>query len=268
VGSEKTNSPNLDIRRAIEQSTSDVALSDLAKKGFKQVKVLNGKVIMGLIAEAVDNSIALRQSALSDEEREKVVRESQRKFEGLVQEKLATDRELRELRAEREQLRARIAELESRAGGAVAAPLSASAGSEGGVAPGAGAPAAAASGVAAATGAAPAPESGLIQQLSVALLSKLGETHGARSEMSDLKSSIQGLAEKIAQMGAFGGGGGGAGAAFGENVDLERLFSAIGSEGMETNVSKVKVKQSKAGGVQNTLAKLKALQQGGAKDGE
>ena len=52
------------------------------------------------------------------------------------------------------------------------------------------------------------------------------------------------------------------------DVVLERLFSREGGEEMESNVSAVKVKEAKARSVNSTLNKLKALQQGGTKDGE
>jgi hypothetical protein len=44
---------------------------------------------------------------------------------------------------------------------------------------------------------------------------------------------------------------------------LESLFDKEKGAGVETNVSKVKVKQSKAGDVKGALAKLKKLQKGG-----
>ncbi len=107
------------------------------------------------------------------------------------------------------------------------------------------------------------------QQLTMALLSKLGENSAQNSEMSQLQSTLEGLANKIAMMGSGGGGGGSFGPAVDANIDMERLFAVSAEEsGLESNVSKVEVKESKAGGVKNTLAKLKALQQGGAKDGE
>jgi len=64
------------------------------------------------------------------------------------------------------------------------------------------------------------------------------------------------------------GGGSGGAVLFDKDVDFEKLFECAGSGQMETNVANIKIRESKAGGVQKTLAKLKALQQGGAKDGE
>src|SRR5262245_55966733 len=49
-----TTVEGVDIKRVISGSTSEVALADLSKKGFKQVKVLNQATIIKLIGQAVD----------------------------------------------------------------------------------------------------------------------------------------------------------------------------------------------------------------------
>jgi len=52
-----------------------------------------------------------------------------------------------------------------------------------------------------------------------------------------------------------------------KEVNLDALFATSGEGAVESNVSKVKVKQAKAGDVRDALARLKKMQKGG-EDGE
>lgn len=254
MADEKTS--NLDITRVIDKSTSDVAVSDLAKKGFKQVKVLKRRMILELIGAAVDRVIADREQ-IGAEERERVIRESKQRFEGMVREKLETERDLERIRGENGVLVAKVEALQkelARANGQLAQRECQITELEGQVAE--------------AEKKDAAVSTAMNQQFMMALLTKIGEQSGRSKpdDISALQASIEGLADRISRMG--GGGGGGGAALFTKDVDFERLFSMAGSESLESNVADIKVKESKAGGVKSTLAKLKALQQGGAKDGE
>ena len=61
-----------DIEGVISSSTSEVALSELSKKGFKQVKVFNQAVITRLITAAVDQVITARSKNINRDERNKI----------------------------------------------------------------------------------------------------------------------------------------------------------------------------------------------------
>lgn len=332
-------SGDLDFKRVIEKSTSEVALSDLQRKGFKQVKVLNRRVIFQLIAEAVDAVITDRRQQIGQEERGKVIEESRAKFDAMAQERLQIQQELADLRhfrehaestsrseaALRQALEDEVELYKSRAGRAdelqaeterlqselararaqieeLRAELETSAGQSGEIEKIRASAREALAGKAEAENLLEEARTRLgtsqgeveslreelaaakalleesqnqksevnSQQFTMALLSKLGEKSSQNTEIGALQASIESLANKIAFMGTGGGGGGGGG--FGPvvdgEIDMERLFAVSTEDGLESNVSKVEVKESKAGGVKNTLAKLKALQQGGAKDGE
>lgn len=83
---------SVDIDQVISRGTSQVALSDLSRKGFKKVRVVNQSAITRLIAEAVDTVMAKRASEISAAERRKVIDESQRQFEHLARERLQRER--------------------------------------------------------------------------------------------------------------------------------------------------------------------------------
>ena len=298
---------DLDIKKVIQKSTSDVAISDLAKKGFKQVKVLNRTVIARLIVEVVDQAILSRASQIGEKEREKVIRESQAKFEEIAKDKVSRDKKLIELEAAREtaqtqnkkleeeigqiraqlgerdktieELRAQLSERDMQIGvlrekalnadtmGGQVEALREKAGErdqelhqlrkqlvefQSQPAP------------------APQPDNSLMESLAARLLDKLTEQKQpaeGQGEIGDLKSSIDGLVDKISLIGTGGEGGGGPSVITTE-ADLDRLFDRVDDKEMESNVSKVMVKEAKAGGVKGTLARLKELQKGGNQNGE
>lgn len=101
------------------------------------------------------------------------------------------------------------------------------------------------------------------EQVLAALTARLEEM-AKPSEVNQIMMSLDSLSRKIANLGPgqVGGSGGG-----GKGVNLDALFSSAGEGAVESNVSKVKVKQAKAGGVSGALAKLRKLQKGG-EDGE
>jgi hypothetical protein len=228
----------LDIKRVISGSTSDVAISELSKKGFKQVKVLNQAVITKLITEAVDTVIAARSQKIGRDEREKVIQESEGQFETLARERIKRERDrIAELERaneallkETEDLRVGLQKRDQEL-----ARLKTDPGAAGGS-----------------------------NQLLSALMEKL-QGSGAGSDLGKLESSIQKIAEKLDRLPASGGGGGLA--YVDKDVVIDALFRDDPNQKAESNIGHVKIKQEKAGGVKDTLAKLKALQKGG-KDGD
>ncbi len=87
------------------------------------------------------------------------------------------------------------------------------------------------------------------------------------SAMSEIKDALHGLTDKLAKVSTGGGGGGGSGPDAADPAMLEAFFEKAGGDQVESNVSKVKVRQTKAAGVKGALDKLKEMQKGGG-DGE
>ncbi len=215
----------MDIKRVISGSTSDVQISELSKKGFKQVKVLNQAVIVRLIGEAVDLVMKKRSQKMTADERTKVIQESTGKFEALAQEKIQRERnrisELEKaneaLLKETEDLRIQIDRFRS----------------------------------------APAPAPALNHEgLMEALVGRLQGMAGPGANIDKLEKSMQMIADRIDRLPKGQGGA--------EYVDKDVIIDAlfrhdIGTD-TESNIDRVKVKEEKAGGVKDTLAKLKALQ--------
>ncbi|MEM7167572.1 MAG: hypothetical protein AAF581_19120 [Planctomycetota bacterium] len=234
------------IRDVIQQSTSDVTISELAKKGFKKVKVLHKDTVNNLVREAVDRVVANRVDEGSLEEKEELVREARAEFDRLAKEHQKQESTMDGLRSRvaelegesnalREQLKNRYAEIarlqeENRAATAAPAPTNSSAD------------------VGAAVRAA-------IQEMQA-------QSQQPASEIGELKQVIEMLASKLSTGGSVGGGGSGGGSAGGGQVDsrtLENLFSHFDDISVESNLDKVQAKSDKAGGVSNSLNKLKSL---------
>lgn len=223
----------------IEQSTSDVAISELARKGFQKVKVLHRDTVDALIREAVNSVVATRLEEASLQDREKIQAEAKVEFNRLAGEHQAREREavayreqlaeaevklagfrdklarsetevatlradLLESRAEVDTHRARIAELEAEAVRQ------------------------------------PAPEAGSTQ-------------------LEAIRQSIEALASKISRGVSIGGSGD---SLADPTAAIESLFSQLGELGVESNLSRVKSKKAKASGVAASLNKLKSMQSG------
>ena len=252
----------------IQKSTSQVTISDLAKKGFKQVKVLNRKVIARLIVEAVDEAIRLRAGQITDKEREKVIAQSQAKFEELARDKLVKDKKLIEMQAAvetaeqralslntvLEETRARVEERDKEI-----QMLREKLASAESVPPAPPAPPAP-----------PTPDNALMESLASKLLERLSEPNQASAPaspegMANIQASLDGVMDKLSRMSM---GKAGEAPIITTEADLDRLFERDDDNDIKSNVNEVKVKEAKAGGVKNTLARLKELQQGGSKDGE
>lgn len=326
VAEKQAGNPSFDIKKALQDSTSDVSVDELQKKGFRQVKVLDKAMILRLIRDSVDRVIASRAEELSKKDREWVIHEAEIKIREFTRKRFsveeglaaqvdehrdrasALEKDLGDTRAEAEkartqngkefvearrrlealekevasardrveksdavraehektidqlnqsvdrltetvkdrekeveELRQQFAERDQQIGELRQEPEEPS-----------------------------GPPTPSLEGLLVALLDKFQDQPQQEQSgqgLSALQSSIAGLADKINMLGAGGGGGGGVGV-IDKDVLLERLFSRDTGTEMESNVANVSVKHAKASGVKNTLDKLRALQQGGSKDGD
>jgi chromosome segregation ATPase len=270
VSQENAPAATVDIKQALRKSTSDVPLADLAKKGFKNVKVLNREVIARLIQEAVDRVIFSREREVTSEERRRYIEESKSQFEQLARQRSQVENQLlaqieeqkqrlvllenaeTEFRKRQEEFDAlrvenrRQSETIKYQEKEVEKLKRELADRE----PGSG-------------------QKNMMESLMAALLNKMQEQPQQAQgglELSQIQAGIEGLAQKIANLRLAGGASGSD--IVDKEVILERLFSRDEGTSMESNVSNVKVKEAKAGGLKHTLNKLKALQQGGTKDGD
>jgi DNA repair exonuclease SbcCD ATPase subunit len=287
----------VDIKKVISTSTSSVSIDDLSKKGFKQVKVLNQAVITRLIGEAVDRVLEAKAKEITKEEREKVITEARSHFETLARERLEKERsrieELRhsnqdlsseletvrkrlnasiEVQAERDQAMGRLQALENESNRVktelsefqelfakkkvevigLQAELQSKAAEVDRL-----------KAQLASRDAEPKSDA-LVEKILTAVNQKL-QTSAQPAEVQKIMLSLDTLSRRLSNMGS-GGGGGGADMGDPETLKdfvLESLFDKEKGAGVETNVTKVKVKQSKAGDVKGALAKLKKMQKGG-----
>ena len=110
---------HVDVKEILQKSTSDVPLAELAKKGFKQVKVLNKNTINELIEEAVERVVKVACESFSEHEKKHIEEQSKAEFDRLMsraqQEDHAREKELRQrldsVQDERDQL---VRELQER----------------------------------------------------------------------------------------------------------------------------------------------------------
>src|SRR5262245_64294943 len=73
---------NLDFQQALDAGTKKMDLSDLEKKGIKQVKVLEEKAMEEIVRKAVERVASSRTS----EEKDRILAESQKELERLMKE--------------------------------------------------------------------------------------------------------------------------------------------------------------------------------------
>jgi predicted RNase H-like nuclease (RuvC/YqgF family) len=270
----------VDIQKVISTSTSNVSLDDLTKKGFKRVKVLNQAIITRLIGEAVDRVLFERSKEIGKEEREKVIKEAQGQFETLAKKRLEKERtriedlehsnqlltaELESLKkrlsdtaeshgelsrhaAEANSLRERLVESEKRMAqleGQLAAKneeIQRTAAQGGG--------------------------GDLATEKILAAINDRLQKVTQPAEVSQIMLSLDGLSRRLSNLSSLSGSSSSlADSDAMRDFSVENLFAKDTGEAIESNVSKVKVKQAKAGDVKGALAKLKKLQKGG-EDGE
>ena len=293
----------VDIKKVISTSTSNVSLEDLTKKGFKRVKVLNQAVISKLIAQAVDTVLEERSKKISRDEREKVIDEARSHFETLAKERLEKERQrigeltssnqtlsseldtVRarlsasiEVQAERDQAMSRLQALENESSRVkreliefqelfskkktevigLQAELSAKTAE-----------------IERLTRKATALQEELDSKASkgdasmekiLAVLNERLQVASQPADVSKIMNSLDTLSRRLSNLGGGGGFGSGDDPELIKDFVLGSLFDKD-KAAVESNVSKVKVKQAKAGDVKGALARLKKLQKGG-EDGE
>lgn len=229
------------FRDVIEQSTSDVALSELARKGFQKVKVLHKDAVDDLVREAVNSVVETRLKEASKKDREEIQKEARTEFDRLA-------REHQERESVAEGYRARVVELETQLSEleqplrerdeelanlrkdfeAREEELEAA--------------------------------RNLLQERDEELEELRAAPSSDSGDMQELKQSIEALASQISR-GGFSAGGGGDSVAD-PTAAIESLFTKIGDLGIESNLDRVKTKKTKARGVANSLNKLKSMQSG------
>jgi chromosome segregation ATPase len=254
----------LDIKKVISTSTASVSIDDLSKKGFKQVKVLNQAVITRLIGEAVDRVLEAKSREISKEEREKVIHEARSHFETLARERLEKERsrieELKhsnqDLESESTRTKRELSELHDLFAKKKVEVIGLQADLQ--------AKTAEVERLKAQLASAEPKSDALVEKILTAVNQKL-QTTAQPAEVQKIMLSLDTLSRRLSNVSSMGGGGG---ADMGDpetlkDFVLESLFDKEKGAGVETNVSKVKVKQSKAGDVKGALAKLKKLQKGG-----
>ncbi len=102
------------------------------------------------------------------------------------------------------------------------------------------------------------------------LLAKVTERvgNGSKIDASQIMLTLDGMSRRLSNIGSSGGGlSSDVDAELTKDFALNALFDKEKDGGIESNVTRVKVKENKAAGVKDALAKLKKLQQGVA-DGE
>ena len=103
----------LDVRKAIERNTSKVSLRDLEKKGYRQVKVLRAGDINQLIFKAVQSVLAKapRGAAMSEEERQQVMREAKAELDQKLAEHRALEARAQQVQEAHHNLELKLAEV-------------------------------------------------------------------------------------------------------------------------------------------------------------
>jgi hypothetical protein len=290
---------DIDIGRMISGSTADVSVSDLSRRGFKKVKVLNQEAIKGMVMQAVERVLAARREEISRSEREKVVEESRQEFDKLMRQQADAERqkasrveeelekrvrqvtlleqEVAGLREERDQLRGQL-EVKTTAAATAQGEVvalqekvadlkaeldrlraehqrAADGGQEVGKKSAAGM----------------VELTGLFREL----ITEMRTTSANKEQQgaSELKASMEMLADRIARsVASAGGGGGGGGGAVSVGDPTEDVMAAFlrmqGQEAMESNIDKVGTKQTQTKkGVAGSLEKLKSMQRSGGNQG-
>ena len=254
---------SFDIQDVILESTSEVSLKDLTRKGFKHVKVLNHATIQRLIVEAVDRVIDSRRDEIGASERRKVIDKSKTEFNAIAKECMQERVESAKLAAENESLRAETELLRGRIGGSMEAQAERDqalrqqeslerateslrerlAASENAV----------------------AKYKGQLEAKNEEL-ERLEATGGSEPGVGELRESLEGIQRSLA---GISSGGGAVRRIEASDVDAMVKFAERDADdsGVESNIEKVEVKRAKAGGLKSALAKLKELQGGAQNDG-
>ena len=229
---------HVDVKEILQKSTSDVPLAELAKKGFKQVKVLNKNTINSLIEEAVERVVKVACESFSEDQQRHIEEQSKAEFERLMaraqKEDHARESELRSrldsvqderdrLNGELQERKEQLFELEKTL----------------------------------------ARQQGQLEAMQAHLQALASQGGGGGSNMEGLEQTLKTIANQVAR-----GGGGGGGVPAGVDVTdpeqtLDFMLKNADNSAFENNVGKVEVKNAKSKGLSKSLNKLKSMQNGG-----
>lgn len=101
-----------DVKKIIERSTSKTTLSELQKRGYQQVKVLDETTLMKLIQDSVNNIIQGKAGLLSAEDREQIYKDARSELNRLMKEYQETKKQVDMANADKQQLIQKIQLLE------------------------------------------------------------------------------------------------------------------------------------------------------------
>lgn len=253
------------VQDAIRQSATDVDLEELSRRGLRKVKVLDKQTVFRLIDEAVNRVVEERLAAATDKEREQIQSEARQEFQRLVKERQvevdntveqkvqqAKAAALAQVEQVQAQARAQVdAKVQEQVGAQVESYQAKIRELEAQVQKG---------NVPGTAEVDPLQLSEMIRQ-AVADAAPVAAPSGGSSELAALAKSIESLSK---QVGNSGGGNNSSRAVEAPSEEaLQAFFSRPSvSDGVESNISNVEVKNAKANGVNKNLAKLRSLKKG------
>lgn len=230
-------SPDIDVKDMIQQTTSEVQLEDLAKRGFKRVKVLDKEAVNRMIADAVDKVVADRLKIASGDERQQIQREVRADFDSQLKVFHETARQINSLQTEVERLRGalveRETELKTRTRELETVRNT------------------------------PAPDLGVLIRSALMEMKNEQSAEVPNAGMAELKSSIEALAKSVSD-GIASGGRGGKLDDIGARTDAASIRALINrtaesASQIESNLEHIEVQKARSKGVGGTLEKLKSL---------
>ena len=214
------------VQDAIRQSSTDVDIDELTRRGLRKVKVLDKATVLRLIEEAVNRVVEERLQAATAQEREQIQAEAKQEFQRLVKERQEEMQAQVDHQVEEYQLR--IKQLESQV--------------QQGAVP----------------GAAAIDQNMLSAMIKEAVADAAPAGGGGGGDLAALQKSIESLSKKVGSA-----SGGREAVEVPDEESLQKLFSRdLSSNVAESNISNVEVKNAKANGVNKNLAKLRSLKKG------
>ncbi len=213
----------ISVQDALRQSATDVDIDELTRRGLRKVKVLDKATVFRLIDEAVNRVVEERLQAATAQERQQIQQQARQEFQHLVKSHQEQMQEQVDHQVEEYQLRIRQLEKQVLDG--------------------------------AVPGAAAMDKEMLAAMIREAVAEATPRGGTTSGDLSALQQSIESLAKKV-------------GSASGRNVieaPTEEALTALfarKTDGVETNISNVEVKNAKANGVNKNLAKLRSLKKG------
>ena len=262
----------LSVQDAIRQSATDVDLEELSRRGLRKVKVLDKQTVFRLIDEAVNRVVEERLALATDAERQQIQSEARSEFQRLVKERQQEVEQTVEQKvqaakaaalAQMEQVQAQArAQAEAKTRAEMAAEVDERVGAyeakirelesqvaaqvEKGNVPG--------------TAEVDPIQLGEMIRQAVAEAAPVAP-QGGSNEIAALAKSIESLSKKVGNSGGSNSSSQSAEAPSEEALQAFFSRSSV-SDGVESNISNVEVKNAKANGVNKNLAKLRSLKKG------